>query len=147
MKGPVILLVEDHPDDVALTLRALEQSGVRAQVAVARDSDEALDYLHARGRHAERKQLPSLVLLDLKLPRHDGHELIRRMRAHALTRLVPVVVLTSSNQHHDILESYRHGANSYVRKPVDFVDFAEAVRQLGAYWLTLNRPPPSEELS
>ena len=146
MRQPIILLVEDHPDDEALTLRALQKSGFVAKVIVAHDADEALDCLLGRGRHAERESLPEVVLLDLKLPRVDGHELLQRMRAHELTRLVPVVVLTSSNEHHDILESYRLGANSYVRKPVDFVEFTESLRLLAVYWLKLNQPPRWEEI-
>ena len=140
----VILLVEDNPDDEALTLRALTKANVRNAVVVARDGVEALDYLFATGAHAgrDRRQVPELVLLDLKLPRVDGLEVLRRLRADADTRLLPVVILTSSNEERDLIDGYSLGANSYVRKPVDFGQFAEAVRQLGLYWLVVNQPPP-----
>jgi CheY-like chemotaxis protein len=141
---PVILLVEDNPDDEALTLRALRAAGVRYEVVVARDGVEALDYLFGTGRHAGRDigLLPQVVLLDLKLPRLDGLEVLRRIRSDERTRLLPVVILTSSTEDRDRIEGYRLGANSYVRKPVDVGQFAEAVRQLGLYWLLLNQPPP-----
>jgi CheY-like chemotaxis protein len=140
-----ILLVEDNPDDEALTLRALRRSHVGHSVVVARDGVEALDYLFGTGRHAGRdpRQLPQVVLLDLKLPRIDGLEVLRRLRADSRTRLLPVVILTSSNEERDRIEGYQLGANSYVRKPVDFNEFVEAVRQLGLYWLLLNQPPPA----
>lgn len=140
----VILLVEDNPDDEALTLRALTKANVRNAVVVARDGVEALDYLFATGAHAgrDRRQVPELVLLDLKLPKVDGLEVLRRLRADADTRLLPVVILTSSNEERDLIDGYSLGANSYVRKPVDFGQFAEAVRQLGLYWLVVNQPPP-----
>jgi two-component system, response regulator len=139
-----ILLVEDDPDDEALTLRALRRGGVQHTLVVARDGVEALDYLFGTGRYAGRdlKVMPLVVLLDLKLPRLDGLEVLRRIRAEDRTRLLPVVILTSSDEERDRLEGYRHGANSYVRKPVDYDQFAEAVRQLGLYWLLLNEPPP-----
>ena len=140
----VILLVEDNPDDEALTLRALTKANVRNAVVVARDGVEALDYLFATGAHAgrDRRQVPELVLLDLKLPKVDGLEVLRRLRADADTRLLPVVILTSSNEERDLIDGYSLGANSYVRKPVDFGQFADAVRQLGLYWLVVNQPPP-----
>jgi CheY-like chemotaxis protein len=138
----IILLVEDNPMDEALTLRALGKSRVVNQIVVARDGVEALDYLFARGVHAGRERLPQLVLLDLKLPKVDGLEVLRAMRADEATRLLPVVALTSSVEEQDVLRSYSLGANSYVRKPVDFVQFAEAVQQLGLYWLVLNQSPP-----
>ena len=140
----VILLVEDNPDDEALTLRALKKNNVANEVVVARDGVEALDYLFGTGAHAGRdpSQIPQLVLLDLKLPRLDGLEVLRRIRFEPTTQIVPVVVLTSSKEDHDLVESYRLGANSYVRKPVDFLAFVEAARQLGLYWLVLNEPPP-----
>lgn len=140
----VILLVEDNPDDEALTLRALRTANVSHEVVVARDGVEALDYLFGTGRHTGRDpgRLPEVVLLDLKLPRLDGLEVLRRIRADERTRLLPVVILTSSTEDRDRIESYRLGSNSYVRKPVDFGQFAEAVRQLGLYWLLLNQPPP-----
>jgi two-component system response regulator len=139
----VILLVEDNPDDEALTLRALRKANVRNEVVVARDGVEALDYLFATGPHAGRDTsvLPQVVLLDLKLPRLDGLEVLRRLRADARTKVLPVVILTSSNEEEDRVAGYELGANSYVRKPVDFGHFAEAVRQLGLYWLLLNQPP------
>ena len=141
----LILLVEDNPDDEALTLRALKKSNVMNEVVVARDGVEALDYLFAAGTHAGRDAavMPQVVLLDLKLPRVDGLEVLRRMRADERTRLLPVVVLTTSSEQRDIVESYRLGANSYIRKPVDFVQFADAVRQLGLYWLLMNVSPPA----
>ena len=140
----VILLVEDNPDDEALTLRALKKNNVANEVVVARDGVEALDYLFGTGAHAGRdpSQIPQLVLLDLKLPRLDGLEVLRRIRFEPTTQIVPVVVLTSSKEDHDLVESYRLGANSYVRKPVDFLAFVEAARQLGLYWLVLNETPP-----
>jgi two-component system response regulator len=140
----VILLVEDNPDDEALALRALRKANVRNQVVVARDGVEALDYLFGSGAHAGRdtRTLPQVVLLDLKLPRLDGLEVLRRLRADERTRLLPVVILTSSIEDEDRIAGYKLGANSYVRKPVEFGQFAEAVRQLGLYWLLLNEPPP-----
>jgi two-component system response regulator len=139
-----ILLVEDNPDDEALTLRALRRANVRNDVVVARDGVEALDYLFGTGAHAGRDLalMPQVVLLDLKLPRLDGLEVLRRLRADARTKLLPVVILTSSNEDRDRIAGYQLGANSYVRKPVDFAEFVEAVRQLGLYWLLLNQPPP-----
>jgi two-component system response regulator len=139
----VILLVEDNPDDEALTLRALRKANVRNEVVVARDGVEALDYLFATGPHTGRDTsvLPQVVLLDLKLPRLDGLEVLRRLRADPRTKVLPVVILTSSNEEEDRVAGYELGANSYVRKPVDFGHFAEAVRQLGLYWLLLNQPP------
>ena len=134
-----ILLVEDNPHDEELTLRALQKSHVLNPVVVAHDGAEALDYLLARGKHASAPPpLPQVVLLDLKLPKVDGLEVLRELRANARTRLLPVVVLTSSKEQQDVLASYEFGANSYVRKPVDFAQFLEAARQLGLYWLVLN---------
>ncbi len=139
-----ILLVEDNPDDEALTLRALKQSNLVNEVVVARDGVEALDYLHGNETRRVRNtaDMPEVVLLDLKLPKVDGIEVLQRMRAHKSTKLLPVVVLTSSGEERDIVNSYSFGANSYIRKPVDFTQFMEAVRQLGLYWLLLNEPPP-----
>jgi CheY-like chemotaxis protein len=141
----VILLVEDNPDDEALTLRALKKNNIVNEVVVARDGVEALDYLFGAGPHAGRdpRLLPQVMLLDLKLPKVDGLEVLRRVRADERTRLLPIVVLTSSKEDQDLLNSYSLGANSYVRKPVDFNQFVEAVRQLGLYWLVLNEPLPS----
>lgn len=144
MNGQTILLVEDNPDDAALTLHALETNQITNPVVVARDGVEALDYLFATGSHADRDpgELPTLVLLDLKLPRIDGLEVLRRLRADARTRLLPVVILTSSNEDEDRFRGYSLGANSYVRKPVDFDEFVRAAGQLGLYWLLLNQAPP-----
>jgi two-component system response regulator len=146
MTDKVILLVEDNPDDEALTLRALKKNRIMNEVVVARDGAEALDYLFGTGAFAERdtSEQPQLVLLDLKLPRFDGLEVLRRIRADARTRLVPVVVLTSSKEDEDIVRSYSLGANSYTRKPVDFSEFSEAAKQLGMYWLLLNVSPPAQ---
>jgi two-component system response regulator len=136
-----ILLVEDNPDDVVLALRALKRNHIANEVVVVRDGAEAVDFLFAQGAHAGRdpKALPEVVLLDLKLPKLHGLEVLQRIRAHETTRLMPVVVLTTSSEEQDIIESYRLGANSYIRKPVDFDQFTEAVRQLGMYWLVLNQ--------
>jgi two-component system response regulator len=144
MEDPVILLVEDNPDDEALTLRALRRANVGNDIVVARDGVEALDYLFGTGSHAGRdtRELPQVMLLDLKLPRIDGLEVLRRVRADEHTRVLPVVILTSSNEERDRIDGYTLGANSYVRKPVDFNEFVDAVRQLGLYWLLLNQPPP-----
>jgi CheY-like chemotaxis protein len=139
---PVILLVEDNPKDEALTLRALKKSNIANKMVVARDGVEALEYLFAPGADGSRNALPQLILLDLKLPKLDGHEVLRRIRNDERTRLLPIVILTTSVEDKDRLEGYRLGANSYVRKPVDFVEFAQAVVQLGLYWLVLNEEPP-----
>ncbi len=148
MDTKTILLVEDNPDDEALTLRALKRNNILNEVIVARDGAEALDYLFGQGAHAGRdvSQLPEVVLLDLKLPKVDGLEVLRRIRSEALTRRLAVVILTSSNEERDIISGYDLGANSYIRKPVDFNQFMEAVRQLGVYWLILNVSPPSAGL-
>jgi two-component system response regulator len=139
-----ILLVEDNRDDEALTLRALKKNNIHNEVVVARDGVEALDYLFGTGVHAGRdlSVMPQVILLDLKLPKIDGLEVLRRLRSEAGTRLLPVVILTSSTQEEDRIAGYGLGANSYVRKPVDFAQFIEAVRQLGLYWLILNEPVP-----
>jgi len=143
MEHPVILLVEDNPDDEALTLRALQKNNIQNEVVVVRDGVEALDYFFATGPYTGRdiRVMPQVVLLDLKLPKVDGLEVLRRLRADARTKLVPIVILTSSNEEKDLIDGYGVGANSYVRKPVDFVQFTEAVRQLGLYWLLLNQTP------
>lgn len=140
----IILLVEDNPDDVALTLRAFKRSNISNEIVVAGDGVEALDYLFARGRYAGRDthQQPAVVLLDLKLPRLDGLDVLRSLRANPSTALQPVVILTSSDEERDMIMSYKLGANSYVRKPVDFDEFVEAARRLGLYWLLLNEAPP-----
>lgn len=144
-RSRMILLVEDSDDDVALTLRAFERSRLANDIVVARDGEEALEYLFATGRHAGRDPAatPEVVLLDLKLPVVDGLEVLARVRADPRTRRLPVVVLTSSNEERDLVASYDLGANSFVRKPVDFADFVEAARQLGLYWLVTNEPPPA----
>jgi two-component system, response regulator len=144
VKKNVILLVEDNPDDEALTVRALRKSKIVNEVVVARDGVQALEYLFAEGPYAGRDvtTMPQVVLLDLKLPKLDGLEVLRRMRSDPRTKLLPVVVLTSSNEEQDRINSYGLGANSYVRKPVDFEQFVEAAKQLGLYWLVLNEPPP-----
>jgi len=139
----IILLVEDNPDDEALTLRAFKKSNLRNEVVVARDGVEALDFLFATGAYADRdvNLLPQLILLDLKLPKIEGLEVLRQIRADERTKLLPVVVLTSSKEQEDLIRSYSLGANSYIRKPVDFTRFVEAVQQLGLYWLVLNELP------
>ncbi|MBI2934024.1 MAG: response regulator [Chloroflexi bacterium] len=139
----VIMLVEDNPGDVALTQRALQKANITNKMIVARDGIEALDYLLCTGPHACRdiRDLPVVILLDLKLPKVDGLEVLKRVRAHPDTRLLPVVILTSSREEKDIIGSYESGCSSYIRKPVDFDQFADAVKQLGLYWLVLNQPP------
>jgi DNA-binding response OmpR family regulator len=141
----VILLVEDNPDDEALTLRALKKNNIKNEVIVARDGAEALDYLFGTGKYVGRNMdvTPQVVLLDLKLPKVEGLEVLRRVRADSRTKLLPVVILTSSNEEQDRINGYGLGANSYVRKPVDFSQFLEAARQLGLYWLVLNETPPA----
>src|SRR5437879_6520093 len=142
MKDKIILLIEDNPDDEALTLRALEKNNIKNEVVVARDGAEALDYLFGTGSYTGRDLtiMPQLTLLDLKLPKVDGLEVLRQLRANELTRLLPVVILTSSNEEQDRVNGYGLGANSYVRKPIDFGQFMDAVRELGLYWLILNEP-------
>lgn len=144
MEDKMILLVEDNPDDEALTLRALKKSHIGNEIFVVRDGAEALDFLFCTGAYAHRdpREMPHMILLDLKLPKVDGLEVLRRIRAEERTRLLAVVILTSSNEEQDLLEGYKKGANSYIRKPVDFNQFADAIRQLGLYWLVLNEPPP-----
>lgn len=140
----VILLVEDNPDDATLTLRAFKRSHVMNPIAVARDGIEALDFLFARGTHGDRAGalLPALVILDLKLPKLDGLGVLKAIRQDERTRLLPVVILTSSKEEQDLISGYSLGANSYVRKPVDFAEFVEAVKVLGIYWLMMNQGPP-----
>ena len=143
MQSTSILLVEDNPDHETLTIRALKKARVMNEIVVAHDGAEALDMLTGTGACAGQPPLtPQVVLLDLKLPKVDGLEVLRRLRADPLTRRQPVVILTSSKEERDLVESYELGANSYVRKPVDFNQFVEAVNQLGLYWLVLNQPPP-----
>ena len=146
MDNKTILLVEDNADDEALTLRALKKNNIGNQVIIARDGAQALDYLFGTGQYSGRDAylMPQVVLLDLKLPKIDGLEVLRRLRANESTKLLPVVILTSSNEEQDLINGYGFGANSYVRKPVDFNQFIEAVRQLGLYWLVLNELPPAQ---
>jgi two-component system, response regulator len=141
-----ILLVEDNRDDEALSMRAFERNKIRNPVVCVRDGQEALDWLFGTGAYAGRNiaDLPALVLLDLKLPKVDGLEVLRRIREHPATKLTPVVILTSSREDRDRLEGYSLGANSYIRKPIDFEPFVHAIRQLGLYWLVLNEPPPAQ---
>jgi len=139
-----ILLVEDNPNDEELTLRALRKANIANEVAIARDGQEALDFLFGTGKYAGRElpSMPAVVLLDLKLPKLDGIDVLQRIRADPRTRLVPVVILTSSSEDEDMVRSYQSGANSYVRKPIEFSAFANAVTQLGMYWVLINQIPP-----
>jgi two-component system, response regulator len=147
MNRKAILLVEDNANDEYLTLRALKKHNVANEVVVARDGVEALDYLFGTGAHAGRdvRELPLVVLLDLKLPKVDGLEVLRRVREDERTRLLPVVILTSSNEERDVIHGYELGTNSYVQKPVDFAAFMDAIGQLGLYWLMLNQPVPTQK--
>ena len=144
MKQRYILLVEDNPDDEALTLRALKKNNYVDNVQVVRDGVEALDFLNATGTHSTRDKndLPAVMLLDLKLPKIGGLEVLKTLRAGRHTRLLPVVILTSSKEERDLVEGYTNGANSYIRKPVDFDQFVQAIQTLGLYWLVLNEYPP-----
>jgi two-component system, response regulator len=144
MENKMILLVEDNPDDEALTLRALKKNNIGNKLHVVRDGVEALEFVFCTGAYADRdpREKPQVILLDLKLPKVDGLEVLRRIRADERTQQQPVVILTSSNEEQDLINGYKLGANSYVRKPVDFNEFMDAVRQLGLYWLVLNEAPP-----
>ena len=144
MNYKMILLVEDNPDDEALTVRALSKNKIANNLSVVRDGAEALEFLFCTGAYSERnpEDMPEVILLDLKLPKVDGLEVLRQIRADKRTHLLPVVILTSSKEEQDLITSYSLGANSYIRKPVDFNQFVEAVHQLGMYWLVLNEPPP-----
>ena len=144
LESKMILLVEDNADDEELTMRALKKNNIGNKVFVVRDGAEALDFLFCEGIYAGRdpNEKPQVTLLDLKLPKVDGLEVLRRLRADERTQLLPIVILTSSNEEQDVIEGYQMGANSYVRKPVDFSEFLEAARQLGLYWLVLNKVPP-----
>lgn len=146
-KGP-ILLVEDNPDDQKLTVRALKKNNITNDIIITEDGVQALDYLFCTGQYAERDvcQRPALVLLDLKLPKIDGLEVLRRLRADERTKMVPVVILTSSKEERDLIKGYELGANSYVQKPVNFLEFVEAAGRLGVYWLMLNEPPPPQRV-
>jgi two-component system response regulator len=139
-----ILLVEDNPDDVELTLRAFKLNSIKNEIIVAKDGVDALDFLFCAGRHAGRdpNEMPALIVLDLKLPKIEGLEVLRRIRADERTRLLPVVILTSSKEEQDLVSGYALGTNSYVRKPIDFNQFTKAVGFLGLYWLLINEPPP-----
>lgn len=143
MEEKIILLVEDNPDDVALTIRAFERNKIKNRVIVAEDGIEALDYLFRKGKYLDRNidESPALILLDLKLPKLDGFEVLKAIRDNEFTKFLPVVILTSSKEEQDIIKGYKNGANSYIRKPVDFENFFEAVKTLGIYWLILNEPP------
>lgn len=145
MKEATVLLVEDNHDDEILTLRALKKNNIGNELIVARDGAEALDYLWGQGTYTGRdmREMPDVILLDLKLPKIDGFEVLRRLRSDERTKLLPVVILTSSNEERDRINGYGLGANSYVRKPVEFEEFVEAVKQLGLYWLILNQRPPA----
>jgi len=147
MTEKIILLVEDNPDDEELTLRALSKANVANEIVVARDGQEAVDYLFGEGKHAGRDLtvMPTVVLLDLKLPKLSGHDVLARMRADPRTRLIPAVILTSSSEEEDKLRGYKTGANSYVRKPVGFSEFAKAVSELGVYWVLINEGPPDRD--
>ncbi|HVF26077.1 MAG TPA: response regulator [Anaerolineales bacterium] len=144
LESKMILLVEDNPDDEELTVRALKKNHIGNRVFVVRDGAEALDFLFCEGAYAARdpSEMPQVTLLDLKLPKVDGLEVLRRLRADERTNALPVVILTSSTEERDVIDGYQLGANSYVRKPVDFSEFLEAARQLGLYWLVLNKVPP-----
>jgi CheY-like chemotaxis protein len=142
MNSKIILLVEDNPSDIELTRRALEKSHIANEMVVAEDGQEALDYLFGKATDPGSGELPAVVLLDLKLPKVDGHEVLRRIRSGERTRRLPVIILTTSKEEQDVAQSYDLGANSYIRKPVDFVQFAQAIQQLGLYWLVLNEIPP-----
>jgi two-component system response regulator len=146
IKDETILLVEDNPDDVELTMRALRKNNIANKVVVACDGVEALDYLFCTGKHATRDPQvnPRLILLDLRMPRMDGLQVLARLRADERTKLVPTVILTSSKEEQDLISGYKCGANSYVRKPVDFNKFVEAVHQIGLYWLLINESPEQE---
>lgn len=147
MKDKIILLVEDNPDDVDLTLMALKKNNILNEVVVAKDGVEALDYLFGTGMYSGRdtREQPVVVLLDLKLPKVDGMEVLRKLRQDEHTRFIPVVILTSSTEDKDLVDGYKLGANSYVRKPVSFEEFSEAVKNMGLYWLILNQPPPMQK--
>ena len=143
-KTETILLVEDNPDDIELTKRAFRKNNIANELVIARDGIEALDYLFCRGAYAERniKDTPRLILLDLKLPKMDGLQVLECLRAEEYTKMVPTVILTSSKEEQDLICGYKYGANSYVRKPIDFNEFVDAVRNIGLYWLLINEAPP-----
>jgi two-component system response regulator len=144
MDNRIILLIEDNPDDVDLTLRAFGKSNLKNPIVVVNDGEKALDYLFCRGSYSSRNpaEMPAVVLLDIKLPKVDGLEVLKELRSNSKTKLLPVVMLTSSMEESDLISSYQNGANSYIRKPVDFNRFIDSVQQLGLYWLLLNETPP-----
>lgn len=144
MKNKNILLVEDNPDDVKLTIHAFEKNKITNEIVVVNDGVEALDYLFKRALYSESdpNDLPTVILLDLKLPKIDGHEVLKQIRANEKTKLIPVIILTSSKEEEDLVKCYKNGCNSYIQKPVDFTEFVKAVQSLGMYWLLLNEPPP-----
>jgi CheY-like chemotaxis protein len=144
MNEKMILLVEDNPDDVELTLRAFKKNNISNEVVVARDGQEAIDYLFCQGKYTKRDAniSPTLILLDIKLPKMDGHQVLKKIREDKRTKLIPVVIMTSSKEESDLLNGYKNGCNSYVQKPVDFAEFNVAIQKLGLYWLLLNESPP-----
>ena len=144
MKNKKILLVEDNPDDAKLTINAFEKNNITNEIVVVNDGVMALDYLFKRGLYSKSdpNDLPTVILLDLKLPKIDGHEVLKKIRANKRTKLIPVIILTSSKEEEDLVKCYENGCNSYVQKPVDFTEFVRAVQSLGMYWLLLNEPPP-----
>lgn len=147
MEDKIILLVEDNPDDVELTIRAFNKNNIPNKMIIANNGVEALDYLFGRGMHKERdiKDLPILIVLDLNLPKINGLEVLKAIRQNEITKLLPVVILTSSNQEQDVIACYKLGANSYIRKPIDFIEFMETVKLVGLYWLLRNEPPPASK--
>lgn len=148
MENKIILLVEDNPDDVELTLHAFKKNNIRNEVIVVNDGAAALDYLFGTGNYSGRDMsiMPAVILLDIKLPKIDGLKVLKRLRSNTITQYIPVVILTSSKEEQDVINGYRLGVNSYVRKPVDFIQFSEAVNSLGLYWLLLNEAPPTRKV-
>jgi CheY-like chemotaxis protein len=148
MKSKNILLVEDNPDDVKLTIHAFEKNNITNEIMVVNDGVKALDYLFKRGLYSgyDPNDLPTVILLDIKLPKIDGHEVLKQIRDNERTKLIPVIILTSSKEEEDLIKCYKNGCNSYVQKPVDFAEFVKAVQNLGMYWLLLNEPPPEVHL-